>query len=317
MVHPMDRGRVGTTDVRVTRLGLGTASFGALYKPVDTKDAETAITFAYNSGIRFFDTAPMYGQGVAEHRLGGVISGLERSSFVIATKVGYEVSAQGDLNHDFSYDGVMRQLEQSLKRLQVDRIDILHIHDPDDHYEEALKGTYRALRRLRDEGTINAVSCGMNQSGMLTRFAQDGEFDAFLLAGRYTLLDQSALEDLMPVALEKSISLFIGGPLNSGILADPYADTPMFNYQPADEHWVSRARQLDRVCKEFGVPLKAAALQFPLGHPAVASVVTGARSQLEIDENIRMLEFPIPSDLWVRFKEKRLLPDVAPTPDGV
>jgi D-threo-aldose 1-dehydrogenase len=314
--------KVGKTEVTVGRLGLGTAALGFMYEPVNTQDAVDTVQYAYDKGIRYFDTAALYGAGLSEVRLGSVLSKLPRDSFTVATKAGYiipetpneDLKEEAPRSFNFSYDAIMRSFEHSLKRLKLDRVDIMHVHDPDDHFQEALDGAYRALAELRSQGLIRAVGAGMNQSAMLTRLAQEGDFDCFLLAGRYTLLDQSGLSDLMPLAVEKGISIFIGGPLNSGILADPYAADPKFNYGSADREWIEKARKLDAVCKRHNVPLKAAALQFPLAHPAVASVLTGARSAAELSENMEMLDLPIPADLWKEFKQDGLLPEEAPTP---
>ncbi|WP_229776850.1 aldo/keto reductase [Alicyclobacillus cellulosilyticus] len=320
MVHHAEKVPIGRTGLYVSRLGLGTAALGYLYEPVSTEQAVQTVRAAFSAGVNFFDTAPLYGKGLAEQRLGEILPQLPRDAFVLATKVGYAIPDEpGDITvpaeaRDYSYDGVMRSFEASLRRLRVDRVDILHIHDPDFHYAEAMAGAYKALRELKRQGLVRAIGAGMNQSAMLTRFAEEGEFDCFLLAGRYTLLDQSALADLMPLAAERGISIFIGGPLNSGILADPWAERPMFNYAPAPAAWVEKARRLDTVCKRFGVPLKAAALQFPLAHPAVASVLTGARSEAELAENIEMLRTPVPVELWSALKREGLLPEAAPTP---
>jgi D-threo-aldose 1-dehydrogenase len=215
---------------------------------------------------------------------------------------------------DFSYDGVLRSVEESLARLGLDRIDILHIHDPDEHYEAALTGAYRALDRLRAEGTIRAVGAGMNQAEMLVRFARAADFDCFLLAGRYTLLDQSGLAELLPLCAERGIAIIIGGVYNSGVLADPHGDGATFNYRPAGMRLLERARRLDAVCARFGVPLKAAAIQFPLGHPAVSVVLNGARSVAELEENAAMFRTPIPPELWAALKAEGLLPEGVPVP---
>jgi D-threo-aldose 1-dehydrogenase len=209
----------------------------------------------------------------------------------------------------------MRSFEESLTRLGMDRIDVLHIHDPDDHFEQALSGAYKALDKLRGEGTIKAVGSGMNQAEMLARFAREGDFDCFLVAGRYTLLDQAALPELLPLAEQKNIAIIIGGVYNSGILAnlgDPARET--FNYQPADQKWLAKARQIKAVCDRHNVPIQAAALQFPLAHPAVAVVLTGARSIDELDQNLAFMRQPIPADLWAELKSTGLLPAEAPTP---
>ena len=198
---------------------------------------------------------------------------------------------------DFSYDGVMHSVEESLERLGLDRVDVLHIHDPDEHYDEALSGAYRALDRLRAEGTIGAVGAGMNQAEMLVRFARDADFDCFLLAGRYTLLDRTGARELLPLCAERGIGIIAGGVFNSGILANP---TPggTFNYQAAPLDIVERAQRLAAICKRHGVELKAAAIQFPLRHPAVAVVLTGCRSVAEVEENVRMFQTRVPDELW-------------------
>jgi len=207
----------------------------------------------------------------------------------------------------------MRSFEESLDRLGVDRVDIVYIHDPDRHYAEALGGAYRALDRLRSEGTIAAVGAGMNQGEMLARFARDAEFDCFLLAGRYTLLDQTGLTELRPRCQEKRIAVIAGGVYNSGILANP-GPGATFNYAPAEPAVLERTRRLDAVCRRHGVPLKAAAIQFPLGHPAVVSVVIGSRSIAELDENIAMFRSNIPAALWDDLRREGLISATAPAP---
>src|SRR5713226_9394052 len=191
---------------------------------------------------------------------------------------------------DFSYDGVMRSFQESLVRLGLDRIDILHIHDPDNYYDDAISGAYRALDRLRADRVIGAVSAGMNQAEMLTRFAREADFDCFLLAGRYTLLDQIALKELLPVCLERGIAIIAGGVYNSGILADPKPGAH-YNYQTAPDELIERAQRIRDVCVRHGVPLKAAAMQFPLGHPAVTCVVVGCRPPEQLDDSLNLFEF--------------------------
>lgn len=313
--------------MHVTRLGLGTAPLAGLYRAVDEVDALAVIEHAWVSGIRFFDTAPLYGYGLAEQRVGRVLRTERRDDFVLATKVGRLLRSdappeQGQsfvgtppLNpvFDFTYAGVMRSVEESCERLGIERVDILHIHDPDDHYEEALEGAYRALHDLRSEGVIRAVGAGMNQAEMLTRFAREGDFDCFLLAGRYTLLDQVALRELLPTCLERGVAIIAAGVFNSGILGDPKPGTH-YNYQPAPPELIERAQKLRAVCERHSVPLRAAAIQFPLGHPAVQTVVVGCRSVEQLADSIRMFETEIPSALWEELKSERLLPDEAPTP---
>jgi D-threo-aldose 1-dehydrogenase len=329
-MDPAQKVRLGHSDLQVTRLGLGTAPLGGLYSEVPDERAAATVDRAWELGLRVYDTAPLYGYGLSERRLGAALQGRPRDEYVLATKVGRRLVPLGSSGasvaqdvfveesgfepvFDFSYDATMRCLSESLRRLGVDRVDVLHIHDPDDHYRQALDGAYRALHELREQGVIGAVSAGMNQSAMLTRFATDAEFDCFLIAGRYSLLDQSALADLLPVAAERQISIIAGGVYNSGLLADPRPGAT-YDYQPAPAELIERAQAMGAVCERHGVPLKAAAIQFPLGHPAVATVVVGARSVAEIEENAAMFTHPIPDELWSELKAEELLPEGVPTP---
>ncbi len=332
-MEPSTPARLGRTGLTVTRVGLGTAPLGGLYEPVDDEAAEGTIERAWQLGIRFFDTAPLYGHGLSERRLGRALAGRPRAEFVLATKVGRllradappdESQLSGGLERwkdvppvnpvfDFSYDGVLRSIEESLERLDLDRVDVLYIHDPDEHYEQALASAYPALDRLRSEGTIGAVGAGMNQSEMLVRFAREADFDCFLLAGRYTLLDQSALAELLPLCVERGIAIVLGGVYNSGILADPRPGG-FFDYSFAPRELVERAQRLRAVCARHRVPLKAAAIQFPLAHPAVTSLLVGPRSVAELEDNLALLRVDIPAALWDDLRAEGLLPQEAPTP---
>ncbi|HEX9246785.1 MAG TPA: aldo/keto reductase [bacterium] len=334
-MNPAERVRVGRTRLSVTRLGLGTAPLGGLFSPVAEEEARATVEQAYAAGLRFFDTAPLYGHGLAEQRLGRVLASKPRGEFVLASKVGRLLRAEAPpdpsqsyrgkpfyketplLNpvFDFSYDGVMRSVDESLERLGLDSIDLLHIHDPDHHFDEALRGAHRALDRLREAETIGAVGVGMNQTAMLVRFAREADVDCFLVAGRYTLLDQTALEELLPACLERRIAVIAGGVYNSGILADPRPGAT-FDYIPARPELITRARRLKKVCARHDVPLKAAAIQFPLGHPAVAAVLIGCRSAAEVDENVRMFRCEIPAGLWDDLRRERLIPEGVPVPDA-
>jgi D-threo-aldose 1-dehydrogenase len=216
---------------------------------------------------------------------------------------------------DFTYDAAMRSIEASLTRLGLDRIDALLIHDPDDYFDEAMGGAYVALDKLRREGVIGALGVGMNQAAMLARLARSADFDCFLVAGRYTLLDQAALSELLPLCVEKRIAVIIGGVFNSGILTDPRPGAT-FNYQPADAQWVDKARRIREVCDRHHTPLMAAALQFPAAHPAVATILTGVRSPSEIEQNEQMFRLPIPSGLWDELREEEMIPADAPVPKG-
>ena len=311
----------------MTRVGLGTAPLGGLFAEVADDDAHSVVAAAWAAGVRFFDTAPLYGYGLAEQRLGTVLRGCPRVEFALATKVGRLLRAGAppepgqhfkgapDVNpvFDFSYDGVLRSVEESLTRLGLDRVDVLHIHDPDDHFEEAVHGAYPALDRLRREGVIGAVGAGMNQAAMLARFAREADFDCFLLAGRYTLLDQVGLRELLPLCLDRGIAVIAAGVFNSGVLAGPQPGAT-YDYSPAGADVLARARRLDDVCCRHGVPLKAAAIQFPFGHPAVVTVLVGCRSAAELEENLRMAEWDIPAAFWENLKAERLLAKDIPTP---
>ncbi|CAB1077605.1 L-fuco-beta-pyranose dehydrogenase (EC [Olavius algarvensis Delta 1 endosymbiont] len=333
MPSPSDRSSIGQTNLNVTQLSLGTAPIGNLLLEVPDEDAEDAFKAAFNAGVRYLDTAPYYGYGLAENRLGRAIAGQNRDDFVISTKVGrlirpghrtgselygdnkpyYLANPEMRCVFDYGYEGVMRSHEESLERLGLDRIDILHIHDPDDHFEWAVNGAYKALDRLRSEGTIRAVSAGMNQWEMLSRFMDHGDFDCFLLAGRYSLLEQTALSEFLPKCVERGVSIILGGVFNSGLLADPKPGIT-FNYEAAPQKLIDQALRIGAVCEGHGVPLKAAALQFPLAHPAVATVLTGVRSAAEFEENERLFRHPIPAAMWQELKTEGLLAEAAPVP---
>jgi D-threo-aldose 1-dehydrogenase len=338
---PTERRRIGRTSVSVTRLGFGSAPIGGLFSAVTDSDAVATVRRAWELGVRYFDTAPLYGYGASERRIGAALAEMPRDEFSVSTKVGrlirpsdaladdadidrQELDGREDAFYvgtgpvrpvfDYSYDGVMRSLEESLGRLGLDRVDIAYIHDPDDHWEAAISGAYPALERLRRDGVVKAIGAGMNQSEMLTRFAREGDFDVFLLAGRYTLLDQSALADLLPICEEKQISVVVGGVMNSGVLADPRPGST-FNYVPAAADVVARAERLSAICARHGVPLRAAAVQFPLAHPAVVSVVAGVRRIDHLEEYPALFSVPIPPDLWAELRSGGLLPPDAPVPD--
>jgi D-threo-aldose 1-dehydrogenase len=262
--------------------------------------------------------------------MGAFLRQKPRESYAISTKVGRLLRApDGDAAEDdhykagqrerpvfdFSYDGVMRSVEESLARLGLDRVDVLLVHDPDDHYDDALTGAFRALERLRAEGTVKAIGAGMNQSEMLVRFAEAVPVDCFLLAGRYTLLDQGALDALFPVCEARNIGILLGGIYNSGILANPGAGAK-FNYQDADAVLVARALELDELCRKHGTNLKAAALQFCMAHPAVTVAVMGARNADEVADNFAMSETAVPQAFWQELRARKLVDARAPLPGG-
>jgi D-threo-aldose 1-dehydrogenase len=324
-------------------LGLGGTAYAGMYEAVSETTASDAISEAYTSGVHYFDTAPLYGHGSSERRLGTALKHHLRDSYVISTKVGRVMqpapaaAIEPDMfaeplpyrpMFDFSPLGVARSFRESLERLQTDFIDICLVHDPDQsaaiiledphhdaHFKQVMHDTWPALAELRDHGFIRATGVGMNQWPMLYDFVQTGRFDCILLAGRYTLLDQSSLDKLLPACLKNSVSVIIGGPYNSGILATGPIAGATYNYSAAPPEILDRVRRLQAVCEDFQVDLRAAALQFPLAHPAVATVIPGARSATEVKENIRLLSVPIPSEFWSELKRRNLIDPASPTPD--
>ena len=302
--------RLGRRGPEVTRLGLGTAPLGNLFSTVTDVDAQATVGAAWDAGIRFFDTAPLYGHGLAEDRLGRALSGRPRDEYVVATKVGRLLrppsGARGptifadvpDLEPVFAYsrDDTLRSIEDSLERLGLDRLDVVHVHDPDDHEAEAMSGAFPALIELRDQGVIGAVGAGMNQWQMLDRFVQRVDLDCVLLAGRYTLLDRSGADVLLPRCEERGVGVVIGGVFNSGLLADPDTNQT-YDYLPASESLRARAQELGEIARAGGVTLRAAALQFAMAHPAVTAVVVGARTAQEVDDDVDDADVVIPPSL--------------------
>lgn len=312
-------------------MGLGGAPLGGLFQDVTQETAIATIRRALALGINLLDTAPLYGHGKSEQFFGQALAGSNLSAIVLSTKVGrllvpterdklkpdeFDNPAPFTPVFDFSYDAVMRSFEASLRRLNTDRIDILHIHDADSHYEDAIRGAYPALDKLRSQGLIFAVSAGMNQAEMPARFAREGNFDCFLLAGRYTLIDHTGLRELLPLCVEKGIGIIIGGPYNSGILASGPRPGAKFNYADAPPAVLEQVRKVQAICSRHAVSMKAAALQFPLAHPAVASVIPGARSVAELEENFRLFQEKIPREFWKDLRKEGIVPEKAPLPAG-
>lgn len=337
-MDPRAKRRLGKSGLEVTVLGLGGAPLGDFYALLPEEEALATVSAAYTQGLRLFDTAPLYGNGLSEHRFGHVLRRLRPHDFVLCTKVGRHLLPEaaeridrgwftGGLNMrcavDYSYDGTMRAIDQSFQRLGIDRIDVLHIHDVDiwthgDAYEqrfrEAMEGAYPALHKLRQEGVIGAIGVGVNETGPLMRFAAAGDFDCFMLAGRYTLLEQGALDDLLPLCAAKGIGILIAGPYNSGILASGAVPGAKYNYREAPPEIMDRVARIEAVCRRHAVPLPAAALQFPLGHPSVAAMVPGAVTPAEVERNVALLTQPIPPAFWAELKQDDLLRSDAPTP---
>ncbi|GAB2755185.1 aldo/keto reductase [Streptomyces bullii] len=322
---------LGRSAVGVTQLALGCAAIGNLYQPVTDEAALATVDAAWNAGIRTFDTAPHYGLGLSERRLGAALRDRPRDSYTVSTKVGrllvpdpeagcgddlangFAVSATHRRVWDFTADGVLRSLEASLDRLGLDRIDVALLHDPDDHAEQALREAYPALERLRTEGVVGAIGIGMNQSALPTRFVRETDIDVVLLAGRYTLLEQGGLAELLPEAAAGGRSVVVGGVFNSGLLTDPRPGAT-YDYAPAPRAVLDRALRLLEVAERHGVPLRTAALRFPFGHSAVASVLTGARSADEVRDTVEQLRRPIPDALWDELRAEGLLTEGTPVP---
>ncbi|MCC9075743.1 aldo/keto reductase [Litorilinea aerophila] len=307
---------LGRNPLQVSRLGLGTAPLSGLYRPVSDEEAVTTIQYALEQGITLFDTAPLYGRGRSEALVGKALAGIPRDRYQLSTKVGRLLNPEtGEMGFDFSRDGVLRSLEGSLARLQTDRVEILHIHDPDNHLEQALEQAYPTLVELRRQGVIRAVGAGMNQWQALWHLARHGEFDCFLLAGRYTLLEQEALP-FLDYCLDEGIGLLLGGVFNSGILATGPVPGARYNYREAPPAILERVAAIEAVCRRHGVPLPAAALQFARSHGAVASLVVGAVSPDEIAQNLEAWHRPIPSALWEELRSQALIAPGAPIPSS-
>ena len=327
-----ERRRIGRTTLEVTVLGLGCATLGGSRIPVSRQDAEAIIRAAWAAGVAYIDSAPYYGFGQAERCVGDAMRWVPRDDWVLSTKVGRllrpcETTDESQRHplpfeavYDYSYDGIMRSFEDSLQRLGLGRIDILYAHDIGamQHGHEGHRrlmrilreSGYRALQELRSGGVVHAIGIGVNEREVLLEALEWGDWDAFLLAGRYTLLEQDPLDDLLPKCVEAGTSIVVGGPLNSGILAG--RDT--WNYRTAPPAVVSRVDAIKSVCDSHHVPLAAAALQFPLAHPAVAAIIPGPRTVEEFHANLRLLQHPIPAELWADLRDAGLLHPDAPTP---
>jgi len=340
----MDRRRIGRTSLEVSVLGFGGNALGNLYTIVDEAEARDTVLAAHETGVTYYDTAPMYGHGLSERRMGDALRALPRDEVVLSTKVGRLLRPHGKVPppkpppseggiftgelpflpvFDFSYDATMRSFEDSLQRLGMNRIDILLIHDCDEwsqgpRYEAALRtvesGALRALLRLKDEGVIAAFGAGVNQAEACERLMDIGPFDCFMLAGRYTLLEQGALDSFLPRCVAEGVSVIPAAPFNSGILVTGATPDARYNYLPAPDDVKQRVARIEEVGRAHGVPLAAAALQFVLAHPAVVTVIPGGRSRAEAEQNARWAVAPIPAAYWTDLKAEGLLREDAPVP---
>jgi D-threo-aldose 1-dehydrogenase len=330
-----EKRQVGRTALRVTALGLGTATMGGSRIAMTNEERLKLVEAAWNAGVRYVDTAPFYGVGAAERAAGDALRDKPRDEWVLSTKVGRLLRPRStaggvtdgrlapmpfEVKYDYSYDGIMRSMEDSYQRLGLAKIDILFVHDIGvyqhgveanaAHMKVLRESGYRALDELRRTGVVSAIGLGVNEKEVLIEVLKFGDWDAFLLAGRYTLLEQAPLDDLLPMCSARGTSIVVGGPLNSGILAG--RDT--WNYAAAPPDIVARVKAIQAVCDAHGVPLAAAALQFPLAHPAVAAIIPGPRSAAEFTANVGLLRQKIPEALWADLRDKGLLHPQAPTP---
>jgi D-threo-aldose 1-dehydrogenase len=319
-----------------TRLALPSLGYGggSLFRVSEQRKAEDVLSYAYDRGFRYFDTAPLYARGFGEHWFGTALRQRDRDEFLLSTKVGRRLRAQCtapapddglsfEFYYDYSYDGVLRSLDDSLQRLGLCRVDIVYIHDVNPRWQggdyerrfgEAMRGAYPALERLRSEGVVGAIGVGVKGADVCLRFARAGDFDFFMLAGGYTLLEHAALDEFLPHCEQHDVGVVVASPFNSGILATGAVPGATYFYSEAAADIVERTRRLEAVCAEYGVPLGAAALQFTLAHPAVVSAVCGYRTTREVDTNLRWSTMPIPPALWQALKANALIPAHAPVP---
>ncbi len=339
-MQPNETINFGRVDLKVTPFGFGTAPIGNIFREIDEETSHAMIQRAWDAGVRFYDTAPMYGHGLSELRTGYSLRWKNRDDFVLSSKVGriLKPAARADIDYapwtnggrftmhfDYSYDGTMRAFEDSLQRLNLERMDICFIHDIDvftrgdeqpEVFRQAMDGSWRALSRLRDEGAVKAIGVGVNEWQVCQAALEQRDFDCFLLAGRYTLLEQSALDTFLPMCEARGVAVVVGGGFNSGILATGAVEGAKYNYAPAPADVMDKVKQMEAVCADYNVPLPAAALQFVVAHPAIATFMAGTRTIAQIEENLRWFSADIPVELWSRLQEKGLLRDDAPTPQG-
>ena len=336
--------RVGKTTLAVTTLGFGGAPIGNLYRSLSEQNALKTLSTAIKSGVSFFDTAPRYGAGLSERRIGDVLRSIAADQYVLSTKVGRLFRAKRDAKTDelrygflspmpfepeynYTYDGIMRSWEDSLQRLGIAHIDILLVHDLGKfnhgkldtlYFQQFESSGYRALEELRGSGDVTAVGLGVNETEVCERAMEVGRFDCFLLAGRYTLLEQRALSTFFPKCESHGASIILGGPYNSGILASGVrsGNTPYYDYEPAKEDIIRRVASIEDVCSEFEVPLPAAALQFPLANPLVSSIIPGLDSDRQVQQAVAYLNLKIPLKFWETLKSKGLIEGNAPVPTG-
>lgn len=342
MNKKFDTRQLGKTSLNVSTLGFGAASMGNLYRAVADEEAQATLQAAIELGMKLFDTSPRYGAGLSERRVGDALRSLPKNQYVLSTKVGriLKPDVKADINklrhgfltpmpfdahYDYTYDGIIRSFEDSQQRLGLAEIDILLVHDigaythgdNDKRYFEQFESSgYKALEELRKHGSIKAVGLGVNEVEICERAMNIGQFDCFLLAGRYSLLEQSPIHQFFPKCEKHGASIILGGPYNSGILATGVHSNniPHYDYEPAPKHIIDRVAKIELVCDEYQVNLAAAALQFPLGHSSVASVIPGLGSAKRVETTIKLFSEQIPNDFWQTLKDENLLDQAAPLP---
>ena len=336
-MDPVVKAKFGRVDLEVTRFAFGTAPIGNIFRPISDVDSRAMIDAAWEAGVRYFDTAPMYGHGLSELRTGEGLRWKNRDEFVLSSKLGRRLvpacrrdidfapwvdGAPFAMEFDYTYDGAMRAFEDSLQRLALERIDIAFIHDIDvftrgaeqpEVFAQAMDGAWRALEKLREEGVVKAIGVGVNEWQVCYEALKVRDFDCFLLAGRYTLLEQEALDTFLPLCVERDAAVVVGGGFNSGILATGAVEGAKYNYAPAPAEVMQKVAQIEAVCAEFDVPLAAAALQFVVAHPAVKSFIAGTRNVEQLSQNLDWFAHEIPEDFWEELKARNLLREDAPT----
>lgn len=337
-MKPTEKRAFGRGATDVTAFAFGTAPLGNFLHEVGEEDARTMIDMAWERGVRLFDTAPMYGHGLAELRLGQALRWKNRDDYALTSKVGrvlhpaprasidfapWNNAAANTMAFDYSYDGTMRAFEDSLQRLALERIDFVFIHDIDrfthgnaqpDYFKQAMNGSWRALEKLRSEGVVKGIGVGVNEWEVCHEALQQRDFDCFLLAGRYTLLEQDALENFLPLCEERGVTLMVGGGFNSGILATGAVPGAKYNYSPAPAEILAKVARIQDVCRQYDVPLPAAALQFVVAHPAIRAFCAGTRTMQQLDQNLGWFDHPIPPEFWEALKHQELLAENAPVP---
>jgi D-threo-aldose 1-dehydrogenase len=337
-MEPSQKRRFGRVDLEVTAFGFGTAPVGNIFREIDEATSDAMFQASWDAGVRYYDTAPMYGHGLSELRTGHSLRWKTRDDFVLSSKVGRRLvparretidfapwtnAAPFKLEFDYTYDGTMRAFEDSLQRLALERMDICFIHDIDvftrgndqpEVFRQAMDGCWRALEKLRAEGVVKAIGVGVNEWQVCQAALEQRDFDCFLLAGRYTLLEQEAQDTFLPMCVDRGAAVVVGGGFNSGILATGAKNGAKYNYAPAPAEIMERVRRIEAVCADHGVPLPAAALQFVVAHPAIPSFIAGTRTVAQLQQNLDWFRHPIPADFWAELKHKGLLREDAPVP---